>query len=366
MHAHILVAAAKQRLPLLFDEGADIKLRPGAGPSAPFDLRFDLKYEGSRRPLYVEVKSRLLRTHYEVFRRQARILKQRDPLAIALFVVPHLSERGRHELRAAKINHADFDGTIFIRTTGLVLDIKSEGKSPLFEVHPSSINPFSDKASLVLRVLCERANRKWRVTEIADSAAVTKGWVSVVTDELVRRGYVDRAADGIRLIDPVSMLQDWTASYSWKANRVESYSAGFRYEELLQLLPPLISRSRATSALTLLAASDLLARHVEHQQIHLYVAPEHFATVRRLTQAELFLVPSDNSGNFHLLNPRYPISAFFGRQVVGKLPVASALQVYLDLVHFPLRGREAAEILMRTLLGGRLGITAQQLGQFVV
>jgi hypothetical protein len=58
-------------------------------------------------------------------------------------------------------------------------------------------------------------------------------------------------------------------------------------------------------------------------------------------------------GNVVLLKPWYRTSVWHGMHEVSGIPVASPLQLALDLWHYPLRGREQAEHLLDIVLPGR-------------
>ena len=54
-------------------------------------------------------------------------------------------------------------------------------------------------------------------------------------------------------------------------------------------------------------------------------------------------------GNIYLIKPYYKNTAFFNTQTIKGYNVVSDLQLYLDLYHFPQRGRDHAEYLLKTL-----------------
>jgi hypothetical protein len=226
----------------------------------------------------------------------------------------------------------------------------------------SKVNPFSRKASLVLRALLEQPGREWRITEIAKEAHLTKGWVSIVSAELVERGYATEQRKGLRLADASRILVDWSAYYSWSRNSVSSYVAPFDYEEVLAKLRelPLLHR-KGQAALTLLAGADQIVPHVQHGQVHLYVSPSRFAEITRAVREHLFLEPAASGGSVHLVAPYYGQSAFYGSRLVHGLSVVSDVQLYLDLAEYPARGPEAASMLLRRRLVPHLRITPSQL-----
>jgi len=89
----------------------------------------------------------------------------------------------------------------------------------------------------------------------------------------------------------------------------------------------------------------LVAPFVRHTDVHAYVSGdvERFAKV-------LDLRPVETGGSVHLLTPNDE-GVFHGSQTIEGIPVVCNPQLYLDLVHYPARGREQAEELRRQKLG---------------
>ena len=80
--------------------------------------------------------------------------------------------------------------------------------------------------------------------------------------------------------------------------------------------------------------------------------PFHFDEILGALRLELDLKELKKGGNICLTKPYYKNSVFFGVQIIRGYPVVSNLQLYLDLYHFPQRGREHAEYLLRVLREG--------------
>jgi hypothetical protein len=362
-----LALAFRERLPEIFRRQLQLKL---SGVSKPprsgqeFDVVFELKLDGKRRRLYVETKSRLLRRHYLELEARINRLKEVDSAALALLAIPRLSKRGRERLRRRGINHADLRGTLFIRSPGLFVDLEGT-ESWSLPPEPSRVNPFSDKASLVLRLMLEEPERTWRVTDLSERVKVTKGWASLVLRELADRRYAVREDAGFRLLDPVEALQDWSTVYEWNQNRVQSYVAPFQRGELLRTLAPLLEAMRAPAALTLLAGADLWAPHVQHEQVHVYVARSGVERFNHEARQRLFLEDSTSGGNFHVVDPFYAHSVFHAMTLKRGMPVVSPVQLFLDLVHFPVRGDEAAAMLVRTTLASQMSLNRRQVANLL-
>ncbi len=353
-------AAFRDRLPDVFRDRLRLTLTEAPRRrKGPFDLVFDLRVGGGRRRVYVETKRRLLRAYYPHMRQLAARVLKAEPDSLVLLAVPRLSERGRRELRQADVNHADLSGTVFIRARGMYVDVEGRETDSWDGTSPS-INPFGDGASLVPRVMLEQPDRPWRVTDMSERAAVTKGWASQVAQELVSRGYVERYKRHLRLTAPVELLSDWSANYEWRQNRVSSYVAPFVYGDLIKKLKKLLDDRAWNAALTLLAGADLWAPHVQHEQVHVYVEPSASGHFMKRARDSLHLERTKSGGNFHIVEPFYRRSVFYGMELRRGIPVVSPVQLYLDLARYPLRGAEAAAMLARTTLARQLKLSAEQ------
>lgn len=324
------------------------------------DFELEVGSEPTRRIL-VTVKARLSEKQVAEVRELSRQGKPEIKEGILFLFVPRLTKMTKEMLKESNVNHADMSGAIHIRAPGMVVEAAGNESVGHWSPVQANVNPFSDKASLILRVLLRDARRSWRITELADETKVTKGWASVVAKELESLKYATRSKSGIRITKPAEALLDWTVAYSWRRNQVHSYRSAFDRREILPHLSKLIAQGQAKCALTLLIASDFLAPHVQHDQVHLYVSVENFARFEKDARQRLFLEPVKEGGNFHLIQPYYERSVFFDVETPDGLPIVAPIQLYLDLINYPVRGHEAAGILARARLKDRLNLSAGDL-----
>jgi Transcriptional regulator, AbiEi antitoxin, Type IV TA system/Restriction endonuclease len=351
-------------LPAVLEEGLGAPVRAvapeGSSADRGADAVFDLDLDGRPTRMLVEVKRRVDRRSLAQILEHARTARDRYPDAAFIVAAASIAPAAREELARAGVGYADLGGSVHLRAPGVLVRVDG-GPAPAWAREARSdptINPFSDKASFVLRALLDDPGRGWRVTDVAEEAELTKGWVSLVAAELVRRGYAARSGAALRLEDAEAVLRDWSAAYAWRRNRVRSYVAPYVPEELPAVLAQALeAEPPGQAALTLLAALDRIAPHVQnHGQTHLYVAGPNFeGTARRLEKA-LYLEPVARGGGFHLVLPYYRKSALFRARAAGELLMVSDVQLYLDLHAYPVRGHEAARMLLRTVLAPRLGL----------
>ena len=314
------------------------------------------------RSVFVEVKSRIYSRDLEKIRDH---LDDHSSDVIGLVVAPRIGSRLGERMRHLGVNHVDLQGRVYIRSPGLIVSVLPPRSSEKRLEKPNR-NPFTDKASLVLRSLLLDRSRIYSGTRLSELGGVSKGWVSQVSHELLDRGYVERDNGGIRLVDPVSALADWTTFYGWQRNYIESYVTAFDKNEIFGRLRDLLDGFQTETALTLLSATDYMARHVEHEQLHLYMSRHVSERLRHRLEKELYLRRVKEGGAVHLIHPFYRDSLFFDARERDGVPIVSPVQLYLDLAHYPLRGRESARMLVRTVLSDELQLTSEEASRLTV
>lgn len=366
-----LFSAVKSELPRIFRDKLGLQLTSlrandqrlagsdeGGGRHRP-DLHFVLRENGETRNVWVDVKTRVYGRELSSLAAKACLLRQSASTTLLLLVAPRISTRLRKRMRALELNHADLGGSIFIKEPGLHVDV--HGEQPPTWLEPNRINPFTDRASLVLRAFLADPSKTWRIGEISEFIDVTKGWVSVVVRELEKRRYVERLGRDIRLRDSVGLLKDWASFYSWDRNRVRSYVSGYDYADLVPLVADIRARSAAELALTMLAGLDFVAPHVEHEQLHVYVSTSSLELFSAQAEKLLYLERVQAGGNVHILEPFYKRAVFFGVQVIDGVPIVSNVQLFLDLIGYPVRGVEAARVLLSATLAPELQLNDAEL-----
>lgn len=286
--------------------------------------------------------------------------------APVMLAIPRISPQLHAMLRDKQINHVDLAGTLYLHAPGIRIDVQQRLFASLIHrpAKQQLVNPFSKRASMVLRVLFEHPAEPLRVTELAAQTGLAAGWASGVADEIVNRGYAKKSAQGIRLADPASALRDWLVAYTWTKNDRVLYVVPYAPDELPRRLGMFFQKPKVEWALTLLSAVQRLVGYVRAEgPVYVYASAEE--TVLRDALKKLFAEPSLGEGQFSILTPYYGKAAFFGVQQVNSTPVISDLQLFLDLARFPVRGPEAAEALLRTRLAPKLQMKASDMHRVV-
>lgn len=332
--------------------------------AASVDLESDLliraAWRGKPCSLLVEVKP----ARYLAEIAEAALLLQRaqddHADAVGVLVAPHLSDEQQRRCRSLGLNYVDLSGNAWVDAGSFLLD--RSGRANKFKTPRRAKDVFSDKASLVLRALLEAPGRPAGIREIAERVAVSPGWVSQIVSRLDEMGYARSASDGVRVHNAEDLLRDWVSVYSHEKNESAEFYLSFRsLEEGLEALRQRIEAAPdlPPHALSLQAGAALVKPHAVVPQIHLYVFGDQPGQRPSREDLERFAGPLGllgvaERGNVHVMAPYYAHGARYGIRELHRHPVVSDIQLFLDLYHYPVRGREQAEHLLEHVLGPRL------------
>lgn len=278
-----------------------------------------------------------------------------DPIADAdeaTVVVIRRAPAGRlRELRGANRQFVDVGrGIVRLRLPWLLIDRSDLG--PEIRSHAPARrayrDPFGDRASLVTRLLVEQPARTWSARELAAAAGVSTMTASHVLRQLREIGAVEVRRPGrafeARMVNVRALVERWTRAYDWRRSSSVSIRAPIGSpDRFLPRLTDVLGQSRW--ALTLQAGASLVAPHAAWETMHVYV-DDLAQTASHLTDSAGWTV---GDGRLVLLQPYYADSAWVGVHAVGSANVVSDLQLILDLWHYPVRGREQAEVLLQRM-----------------
>lgn len=303
------------------------------------DFEAEINFEGKKQKLIGEVwRSK----SSESFRDKIEKLKyvaDSHPEINLLLVAKYLSEEKRNQCKDAKINFLDLSGNVFIAISGIY--VERLGEKNKFPEKRFGRNPFSDKASLILRVLINDIEKLWGIRELADSVNLNPGFVSRMIRELEKINYVRKAKSKVSLINPQKVIEDWVDEYDYSRNEeIKFYCLAKNvYEIFNKLKQNYQSFNHIQYALGYQAGANLVYDYSAFNVVHIYLQNREMIS----NFEKLNLKRVDNGENLVFLIPYYKNSVFFDKQNINNLWVVSNLQLYLDLYHYPLRGREQAD-----------------------
>ena len=175
--------------------------------------------------------------------------------------------------------------------------------------------PFVGKGAMLPRLFFNQPQRIWTLGELANVAAMTKPYASIIVHRMMDNDYVRQEGNGYLLVNPEKMLDDWMAVYRF--NRYVHF--GFMGA----------------------SGAYLRAPYMESRTVMAYVEqiPDNLSG----------LFPVESDGNVILYIPQNT-GFFFGGKEVDGLPVVSDVQLYLDLKRMPGRNADQADYLRDSLL----------------
>ncbi|MBX6332754.1 MAG: Rrf2 family transcriptional regulator [Gemmatimonadaceae bacterium] len=261
----------------------------------------------------------------------------------------HASKRVLATLRESDENFVDLAGAVRLHLPGVLVDRNDLVPPPARAAGGPPRNPFSDRNSLVVRTLLAGGpDRSWSIQSLAAAAGVSLATTSYVVRALAEEGLVEttrgRTGKHVDVLDRDQLIQRWTRFYDWTMNRRLTVAAPVGAPaRFLRRLEGALRRQQW--ALTLQAGASLVAPHAAWDHVHVYLP---VATVADLNEASARLGwAPDTQGRLTLMAPYYRESVWHDVQKVDGLFVVSTLQLVLDLWHYPVRGREQAEHLLK-------------------
>ena len=211
-------------------------------------------------------------------------------------------------------------------------------------------NIYSDKSSLVLEWLLKKSKgQELTLRSVALETGVSLGLVQGVFENLILKGVLK--VEGVRtskkfIISNLKiLLEDWLDQYSIvKKCKMRTYQSGFQdKEELIKALKK--SNFNQKTALALHSAAEALGyRNTNLNTLELYVLDP---LIRPQLEKKLLLEPQEKGYEVLLIEPYY--KSLIINNLNQGVNVSPAILTFLDLYHFPLRGQEQAEFILKRL-----------------
>lgn len=308
------------------------------GPSRRWDLFIKADYQGLCFDIIVEVVSL---NSLPAFKNKINRLKSsvQDDNAVPVLAAPYLSPERQALCREAGVYFMDLSGNVSIAHRSFY--VERIGFPNQYPEKRQRRDPFSDKASLILREMLKDPKRQWGIRELAERIGVDPGYVSRIAKSLTESGYAVRAGGKLRIRSPKEILDDWVRAYDLKRNEHHRFFfLASDVKSILRRLQEIDIPQKCKYALSIQAGAGLVAPHAVYKEVHMYVGDGEGI---KYFKKELDLKDADQGANLVLMRPYYKYSVFYNNQVVEGLRIVSDIQLYLDLYRYPVRGREQAE-----------------------
>jgi len=322
-------------------------LRAAFEPSsakARWDLVIRVRSGGKTQRLVCEVKSVGEPRYLAQAITSLTLAVRQDHRLYPIVIAPYISPEGQRLCREAGVGFLDLTGNAYLRFDGVLVDRQSNTSPPRAKARLRQL--FSPKSSRILRVLLERPKAEWTLARLASEANTSIRTAHLVVNALEEKAFLEKRRGAITLQKPGDLLDLWVQSYSLERHRQHTFYTFLRNpRELALKLGTHAAAYGEPVALTLHSGAALVAPFVRSADVHAYVLGD----LDRLAKT-LDLRPVDTGGTVHLLEP-YDEGVFYRVQSVKGIRVVCNTQLYLDLIHYPARGREQAEELRRRKLG---------------
>ncbi len=260
-----------------------------------------------------------------------------DTLRYGVFLAPFISEESAKICTEAGIGYADLAGNARLSFDQVFIETRGVGNP--FRERRATRSIFAPRATRVLRVLLQGPLRPWKVTELAESAQVSLGWVSAVRQQLLAHEWAAEEPGGVRVTKPGAVLDAWARVDDW-----EKRTSTQEYSVLVSDPVELAEKLKAVLRDEPPAFTQWFAGWLRHP----YTVPVVVsAYVRKFPDEALIRekllgrrVPA-GSGGLRLVRPK-EAGVFQHSQPVRGFDLVSDVQIYLDLLRAGQRGEEQA------------------------
>jgi hypothetical protein len=316
-----------------------------AAPSSEdrgIDVLIRISVPGGLRTIVIEAK----RTGEPRIAREAvnGLLRYRSaaPDKYAVLVAPYISPASATIATNDDVGYVDLAGNC-----RLVFDsvyISREGCPNPFAERRDLRSLYSPKAERVLRTLLDEPRRAWKVIDLAKAAGVSLGQVANVKKLLENREWVGRVADGIKLLRPAELLEEWGERYRADRSTPREYYSLEPLAAVEKGLAGACDELAQDYALAGFSAAARMAPMVRYQRAAAYIVGDPAPVAKRLR-----LKPVASGANVSIIEP-YDVGVLAGRKCVDGAYVASPVQTYLDLRANNARGEEAAQAILEQVI----------------
>ena len=271
------------------------------------------------------------------------IEKQNQSQEVNILVAPYISERTAQICEDNGMGYFDYAGNCWFVGHSIYLSEKgNKNPRPKEQRSVSIFERTSVVSSRILRELFADVTKTWKLKYLSEKVNCSIGQVSKLMKVLVENAWVEKLPDGYKIIDPESLLLEWSKDYGKK--EITSYACYSldNINVIEERLKKLKIDMGIDSFLTGFSGGVRYTPVVRYNKVHVYIAPEDIQeAIRYLDMKEV------NSGSnvviFSLENDSY----IKNYRVIDDSTVVSPLQIYLDCMQIKGRGEEMADAVLK-------------------
>jgi len=353
-----ITAALRANQP--FEDLPDISVESVSSENGPPDLVMTLDVAGRKVILYGELKNTCSPLAVAQIVPWLRQLKQARPSAGVALICPSLSPESQQICIENDVDFIDLAGNVSIRLPG-ILYIYRVGRKPATGTGSQVLrDPFSGRASRILRVLLEKP-RSWRIVEIADELEIESRGVfnqfdfkislasiSKTIKSLTEQLLVRRQDSTISIPEPKKLLLRWAEKYRerYRWGVRSSYKLQNPFGDNLIDVAKGLRNQAPVFAFTGVAAAIRDAPYVDLNTIDVMVPREASIKLKPLESAP------PRGPDLRIIIPYDPGVFLYQREREG-IPLVSPVQVFLDLYARGGRDFKQAEHYLSTIIEPR-------------
>jgi hypothetical protein len=314
------------------------------------DRVVSMEVRGRAVKLFIETKaSGFPRDALRAATRLEQVTRSDNDEAVGFFIAPSITPSARAFLKEKSIGYWDKSGSLYLNLNAAYFDIERPYETA---VRSLPKNVFAGQAAQVVHTLLIHPDRNWSIKDLADHAMVAPSHGHQVMTALEERGIVEKSGKGPqtrrRLTDPATLLDEWAASSSLAGYAIEHYFMWAGEGRVSSRVAAILEEKGVQYALT--ATSGALHRApFVWQESEATILAQNRRDLRVDLAASGMHSVDDGANIVILLTDRQ--SPFQYRNRVDGLWVASDIQIYLDLMHWPQRGKEQAAHLRQARIG---------------
>src|SRR3990172_3997532 len=145
----------------------------------------------------------------------------------------------------------------------------------------------SPRTTRVLRVLLLNPKKIWKLQPLAQEAGVSLGQVYNVKKLLADREWIRGSDEGLRLVEPGSLLTEWAQNYTYRRNVARDLYSLDAPQEIERKLAAACRDRGIQYALTGFSAAARLAPMVRYQRVTAYVNSDLCQIIKNLCLKEV-------------------------------------------------------------------------------
>ena len=267
---------------------------------------------------------------------------------IPLLAVPYMGEAAQERCALAQLSWLDLSGNASIIVPGIFY--QNLGNPNRFRRAGRPESAFGPRGSRITRRLLMEPDKPAMQRTLASSTGLNEGHTSRIVGKLLESGLVERAEDGIRVVDAGALLDAWQEDYRFDRHHIiRGHIPARGGVALIHSIAEAFSKMEESYAATALPAAWLWTQYARFRLSTVYIPKPPSAGLKEALRfreeaegSNTWLVVPNDEGVFH------------GAELVDGVRCVHPAQAYVDLKNHSERASEAAAGLRRWLgLGGK-------------